>query len=202
MRAELVKKGAVPMSPLTEWETFYVIVGTSAAVLIGLLFVVITLVAGSSVRGTGWGATAFTTPTVMHFGVVLGVVALLSAPWPSLILPALLLGLTGLVGMVYTGIVVRRILRRVGYEPVVEDWLCYAILPFVAYAALLVAALLLPSNPEPALFGIGAVLLVLLFDGIHNAWDLATYIAVTFTPQRDEPDQPDSKRDASQASVE
>src|SRR5690348_4639770 len=97
------------MSPLTEWETFYVIVGSSAGALTGLLFVVITLVAASPSRGTGWGAGAFTSPTVVHFGVVLGVVALLSAPWSSLTLPAVLLGLTGLVGMAYTGVVVRRI---------------------------------------------------------------------------------------------
>lgn len=192
------------MSPLTEWETFYVIVGSAAGALTGLLFVVITLVAGNRTRGTGWGAGAFTTPTVVHFGVVLGVVVLLSAPWSSLGLPALLLGLTGLGGMAYTGVVLRRLGRRSGsdYEPVAEDWLCYIILPFVAYAALVVAALLLQSSPTPALFGLGAALLALLFDGIHNAWDLATYIAALLPPQRNESDQPDGKRDASDANVD
>ncbi|HEV8191350.1 MAG TPA: hypothetical protein VGP82_07670 [Ktedonobacterales bacterium] len=190
------------MSPLTTWETYYVIVGSSAGALTGLLFVVVTLVAGSPRRGAGWGAGAFTTPTVVQFGMVLGVVVLLSAPWSSLAPPALLLGLTGLGGVAYTSIVVRRLGHRIGYEPVAEDWLCYAILPFVAYAALLVAALFLPGSPEPALFGIGAALLVLLFDGIHNAWDLATYIAVMFPHQSNEPDQPDGKRDPREATME
>jgi hypothetical protein len=192
----------MPTSLLAEWESFYVIVGTSAGVLIGLLFVVITLVAGNNSGGSSWGAGAFTTPSVVQFGVVLGSVSLLSAPWSSFVPPALLLGLTGLAGLIYTGVVVRRIRSRSDYEPVLEDWLCYAILPLVAYGALLVAGLLLPSTPELALFGIGAALLVLLFDGIHNAWDLATYIAAMVTPQANEPDTSDNQRNAREMTVE
>ncbi len=174
------------MSPLTAWENFYVIVGSSAGALTGLLFVAVTLVAQLQMRGNSRGIDAYNTPTVVQFGAVLLVSAMLSAPWPSLLPVALLLGLGGLAGVLYTLIVVRRQRRLDIYEPVPEDWLWYAALPLVAYAALLAAALLLPGNPVPALFVIGAVMALLLFIGIRNAWDIVTWVAVGRSEQQDE----------------
>jgi hypothetical protein len=171
-------------SPLTAWESFYIIVGSAAGVLTGLMFVAVTLVAGRRVRGASWAMLTFNTPIVVHLGMVLFACALLIAPWSALTPPALLLGLAGLGGVAYGIIVVRRMRRRVSYQPVREDWLWYAIVPLAAYTALVVAALLLPGSPVPALFGIGAVLLLLVFVGLHNAWDAVTYIAVELGPQQ------------------
>jgi uncharacterized membrane protein YhdT len=75
-------------------------------------------------------------------------------------------------------IVLRRLLRQTQYQPVLEDWLWHAAFPLVSYTALVVAAFLLPGNPGPALFVIAAVTVLLLFIGIHNAWDNVTYIAI------------------------
>ena len=168
------------MSLLTAWANFYVIVGSSAGALTGLTFVAVTLVAGARQRAAGGGIAAFTAPTVVHFGTVLFVAAVLSAPWLALSPLALLLGLCGLVGMLYTALVVRRLYRldQNLYEMVPEDWLWYGACPLVAYIALLVAAILLPGSPAPALFTVGGVLLLLLLLGIHNAWDIVTYIVV------------------------
>src|SRR5262249_2148729 len=132
------------MSPLDAWQTFFVIVGSSGGALTGLTFVVITLIAGARTRDRGGGIATFTTPTVVHFGAVLFVAALLSAPWPALLPAALLLGLCGVAGVAYALIVLRR-LRRIGsYAPVREDWVWYGVAPLIAYAALVVAAMLLP----------------------------------------------------------
>jgi len=79
----------------------------------------------------------------------------------------------------YAVIVVRRARRQTDYQPVLEDWLWYVVFPLVSYAVLVVMALLLLGNP--ALFGIGAVTVLLLFIGIHNAWDTVTYIAVEYS---------------------
>src|SRR5262245_58381020 len=162
------------MLPLTAWGTFYVIVGSSAGALTGLTFVVITLVAGRRQREASWSVGTFATPTVVHFGTVLLVSALLSAPWRSLALAALLLGLCGLGGVAYGAIIVRRLHRRLVYQPLHEDWLWFAVVPLVANAALVIMAFLLPGSPVPALFGIGAALALLLFVGVHNAWDVVT----------------------------
>ncbi len=172
------------MSSLTAWENFYVIIGGAAAALTGLMFVVITLVAGLRSRSTD-GVSAFSTPTVVHFAVALLIAALLSAPWTALAQIAVALGLVSIGGLIYVGIVTRRLLRVAAYRPVLEDWLGHAIAPFVAYAALLVAAILLPSNATPALFLVAAVTVLLVFDGIHNAWDIVTYLALELVPSQD-----------------
>jgi hypothetical protein len=104
--------------------------------------------------------------------------ATLSAPWPALAPVALLLGLAGLGGTVYVAIVARRLVRWEVYRPVAEDWAFHAVLPLAAYAALVVAALLLPGDSTQALFVIGAALLLLVVVGIHNAWDLVTSVAI------------------------
>lgn len=169
--------GAVT-SPLTLWENFYVIIGSSAAALTGLQFVVIALVADSRKKSTISEVDAFGTPTVVHFSAVLLVSAILSAPWPTLAGADLALGASGLAGVVYAALVIRRARRQSGYQPVFEDWLFHAILPFAAYGSLLGGAATLARYPETSLFVIAGVALLLLFIGIHNSWDTVTYIAL------------------------
>jgi hypothetical protein len=171
------------VSPLSAWEGFYVILGSAAAVLTGLMFVVITLMSEAPARRSSQaierGIAAFSTPTVVHFCLVLLVSVILSAPWPALSTAGLMLGLSGLAGVTYAGIVVRRLRRQTGYRPEWDDWLWYGIVPLAAYIALVVAAMLLPGSPEPALFGIGAVAVLLLFLGLRNTWDVLTYVALS-----------------------
>ena len=50
--------------------------------------------------------------------------------------------------------------------------------PLIAYSALVVGGALLLWNSETALFVVAGAMLLLIFDGIHNAWDVATYIVV------------------------
>ena len=168
------------LSPLATWQTFYTIIGSAAATLTGLLFVVITLIAGRRVRvsSPSSGIAVFNTQNVVHFGAALLVAALLSAPWQALWTAGLLLGLVGLGGTTYVVIVLRRARRQTEYQPVLEDWLFHTVFPLVSYTALVVAAIMLPGNAVPALFVTGAVTVLLLFIGIHNAWDSVLYIAI------------------------
>ena len=168
------------MSFLTTWQNFYVLIGTAAATLTGLMFVVVTLSAGVRLRvsSPSGGIAAFSTPTVVHFGVALLVAAILSAPWQALWNAGLLLGLCGLGGIIYVVIVLRRARRQTDYQPVLEDWLFHTVFPLVSYTALLVGAMLLPGHAAPALFVIAAATVLLLFIGIHNAWDNVLYIAI------------------------
>jgi hypothetical protein len=164
------------MTPLSAWENFYVIVGSSAGALIGLQFVVLTLIANRPIgAGTAQAGHAFATPTIVHFGTVLLLAGMLSAPWQEIAPAAVLWGLLGLSGMVYAAVVVRRMRRQAAYKPVFEDWLFHVLLPFAAYTTLAVTAFAARSHVREALFGIGTASLLLLFVGIHNAWDAVTY---------------------------
>jgi hypothetical protein len=164
--------------PLPTWQNFYVIIGTAAATLTGLMFVVITLTARVRDRASNEVIGAFTSPTVVHFCTALLVAAILSAPWQALWNAGLLLGISGLGGVTYVVIVVRRARRQTSYQPVLEDWLWYTVFPLVSYTALVVAAIVLLGNPAPALFVIAAVTVLLLFIGIHNSWDTVTYVVI------------------------
>ncbi len=166
-------------SLLSSWQNFYVIVGSASAALTGLMFVVITLIASRGKHRSGEGVGAFGTPTVVHLCVALLIAAILSAPWPALWDADLLLGICGLAGVVYSIVIVRRARRQHDYQPVLEDWLWHTIFPFIAYAALFVAALLMSGNAAIALFVIGAATMLFLFIGIHNAWDTVTYTVFT-----------------------
>jgi hypothetical protein len=166
------------LSPLATWQNFYVIIGSAAATLTGLMFVVITLSARTREPGPSGALGAFATPTVVHFGAALLVAAILNAPWQVLWNPGLLLGLFGLGGVIYVVIVLRRTRQQTDYQPVLEDWLWHTVLPLLSYTALVAAAMVLPGNPAPALFVIAAATVLLLFIGIHNAWDDVIYIAI------------------------
>ena len=164
---------------LTAWQSFYVIVGSSGAALIGVQFVVITLIAGMRRRATPESISAFATPTVVHLVGALLVSAIMSAPWPSLRPTSVALATCGLGGLVYGVIVIRRARRQTDYKPVWEDWLWFATLPCSAYGAVTLAALFLGAGPRLALFVIGAAALGLLLVGIHNAWDSVTHLVVS-----------------------
>src|SRR5262245_65425586 len=112
------------MTPLSGWGNFYVMVGSSAGALIGLQFVVMTLVANMPLtRGDAQAGDTFTTPTVIHFGVVLLLSAAGSAPWDGIATVAVLWGLVGLSGVVYVVLVARRVRSQAASQAVFEVWL-------------------------------------------------------------------------------
>jgi ABC-type transport system involved in multi-copper enzyme maturation permease subunit len=163
------------MSQLAAWDSFYVIVGSAAGALIGLQFVVVTLIADRPSLRVAEAGAAFATPTIVHFGSALLLSALLRAPWQTIILPAALWGLMGLGGVAYAVVVARRMRRQTVYQPEFEDWLLHVLLPLAAYAMLALSTFAAPSHTREALFGVGGAALLLLFIGIHNAWDSVVY---------------------------
>jgi len=174
------------LAPFAGWENFYVIIGSSAAALTGLQFVVIVLGAEArSVRGPELGA--FGTPTVVHFCAVLLVSAILSVPWRELGSGGLALDACGVAGITYMVVVIRRARRQKRYVPVLEDWLWHCAFPLLAYVTLLVAALALRRDPPLCLLLIAATALLLLFISIHNAWDAVTYFAAQQPEHREGP---------------
>ena len=143
---------AFPATALSEWQNFYVIMGSAGAGLTGLQFVVVALIADLPVEtGDGSASEAFATPTIVHFVAVLMLAASAVMPWHS-----------------FTAV----------YKPVLEDWVFHVSLPLTAYAGLAVAAALVTQHPRGSLFGLAGVSALLLYVGIHNAWDNVTYLVV------------------------
>ncbi len=166
-------------TPLKAWDSFYVIVGSAAGALTGLQFVVLTLIAeAGAARGRRESMSAFGSPNVVHFCAALLVASILSAPWNELLYAGIAVAGCGALGVVYSAVVLRRARRQSEYRAVFEDWLWHTILPLLAYSALFAAGAILGRSSAHALFVIGAALLLLVFIGIHNAWDTVTYLTV------------------------
>jgi hypothetical protein len=183
------------MTPFGGWQNFYVIVGSSAGALIGLQFVVMALVADlPRTPGQAQAGHAFATPNIVHFGAVLFLAAALSAPWQGIGAASVCWGLLGLGGVAYALIVARRLRVQTVYHPVLEDWLFHALLPFASYATLAATACAARAHPRGAMFGVATGALLLLFIGIHNAWDAATYHVFVVRPRR-----PDAEADVKPA---
>ncbi len=163
------------MSELSAWDSFYVIVGSAAGALVGLQFVVMTLIAEKPPLRAPEAGSAFATPTVIHFSSVLLLSAVIRAPWEAIVPVAVLWGLLGLIGATYSIVVAWRMRLQSFYRPVFEDWSFHVLLPLAGYAMLALCALAAPLHARGALFGVGAAALLLLFSGIHNAWDAVAY---------------------------
>ena len=173
-----------------EWESFYVIVGAAAGALIGVQFVVMTLIAENPPPRVHEAGPAFATPTIVHFSAALLLSSLVRIPWEGIAAIAALWGFVGLSGVVYSLVVARRMRRQTSYPPDLEDWVFFCLVPLVGYALLVICALIAVSHAHEALLGVAAAALLLLFIGIHNAWDTVTYIAVHIRPQPREEAKP------------
>jgi hypothetical protein len=162
---------------LQSWTNFYVIVGSSAGALTGLQFVVMALVSQARATGSMSEVRAFGSPTVVHFCAVLFISAAVAAPWHTLHSLALNLVVLGAAGTIYILNALRHA-RRGNYHPDIGDWFWFAALPLGSYLAVLLIGLALTAHPAALLFLLAGVALVLLYTGIHNAWDTVTYVAV------------------------
>ncbi|TMQ74140.1 MAG: hypothetical protein E6K81_01035 [Candidatus Eisenbacteria bacterium] len=167
-----------PFTPQA-WGNFYVIVGSSAGALTGLQFVVLTLITEAGMlRGAGDTLAAFASPNVVHFCTALLVSAIFSAPWDGLGPPGVAVAIVGVCGFIYSVAVLRRAMRQRDYKPVLEDWTWHAALPMLAYAALVHAGTQLARGSTDTLYIVGGATLLLVFIGIHNAWDTVAYVTL------------------------
>lgn len=175
----LASRSKRAMKDLSLWANFYVILGSSAGALIGLQFVVVTLIASlrlpNSDKGMHMGGV-FVTPSIVHFGVDLALSAIACVPWDGLMVAAMLWVAVGLAGVVYTLQVARRLRAQQIYDMEMEDWVFHMLLPIVAYAMLGAAGALAAYHAHTSLFVLAGGALMLLFIGIHNAWDNVTHM--------------------------
>ena len=100
---------------------------------------------------------------------------MMRVPWPETMYAALVWGLSGAAGLVYTAFVGRQMIKQTAYRPGFEDWLFHVALPLASYALLGSAFFIEKANIIAALFAVAGCSLLLLLVGIHNAWDAVAY---------------------------
>ena len=158
------------------WHEFYLLVGTSAAALTGLMFVVISISPETIAERPTAGVRAFVTPTMVFFTTALAVSAFMLVPHIAPAALALLLALTGVGGLAYLAWVRGHHFWREGKLDA-EDWVFFIGLPFLSYILLLVAAIAIWRGSAPGAPTLAFVTVLLLVVGIHNAWDLVIWLS-------------------------
>ena len=81
----------------------------------------------------------------------------------------------GILGSGLMGGKLGTLLARAGHEVVFSYARSEVKLPLAGYALLVLCALIALSHAHEALLGVAAAALLLLFVGIHNAWDAIAY---------------------------
>ena len=172
------------------WDNFFVLIGTAAGGLIGLLFVVITLTSGLDRSRALRASGIYMTPNVVHFAVTLVASALVLAPRISLRVDAMILGgaaLAGFANAVRTCLGVTAFAHEPGSSPHWSDLPLYGVAPGLIYVLLLGDAAAIWLGAAFAPFALAALLMILILLAIRNAWDLITWIAPGVPPDSGAP---------------
>lgn len=166
------------------WSEFYLMAGGAAAVLIGLIFVVISLMQDRSRSSVLAGSRLYMGPIVLGVSFVLALSAAALTPGIDPDEFAAIAGLVALWGLV------RALMSVVGIARLKDDvhwtdvWF-YGVIPVLLYLALGVVALAFWDEWPWAHDGLAAVVTALLLLAIRNEWDLITWIA----PRSDNPNE-------------
>jgi hypothetical protein len=174
------------------WHDFYLLVGTAAATLVGLMFVAATLGASVFSERNRVALQAFISPTVVNFASALFVCIGVMIPSQTRLSLGLLLAAGSVAGLVYAGRVWVQMFVRRSFHVDMVDRMFYATVPLVGYLLILAAGILLLLDKAWSAEVTAAALVVLMVAGIRNAWDMTTWIMMR-TPtavQLSPPDAP------------
>ncbi|HEX6838539.1 MAG TPA: hypothetical protein VF334_18305 [Polyangia bacterium] len=163
------------------WQNFYLLVGTAAATLMGLMFVAVTFGAGLMRAESLASARAFIDPPFTHFVTVLLLACLMLVPTMNGgILGAVLLAVTLLRGVALVGVGRRMREAHSRYGDIeLSDWMLAILLPVVCYAGLAAAGAAFLLDRAAAFAGMAAVVVVIMLLGIFAAWELIIWLATT-----------------------
>lgn len=155
-------------------------IGSSAAALIGLMFVVVTLTAGRDRKDLEPGKKLYTTPIVWHLGVVLVLSGVAEMPVMNERLFGVACGIAALIGFLMSvriSLGIARAQLATSYTGYDACW--YGIAPALIHAALGTSAIGMILNGAWAVVCAALAIMALLVVSIHNEWDLVTFLAPT-----------------------
>ena len=164
---------------LHTWQNFYFMAGGTAATLIGLMFVAVSLGIGIISTEITEEMKAFVTPSIIYFVSVLLIACVMLVPLYSPPVLALLLFGGGLVGLNWSIPFVRKLIliAKKNQDFNRWDWLTQVILPVFNYVLLLIMAVLFAINQwSLAFIGLWATSILLLVCAIANTWSLVIWI--------------------------
>jgi hypothetical protein len=160
------------------WHDFYLLVGTTSATLVGLMFVAASIGAQVFKEENRAAIEAFISPTVVHFSTALFACIIATIPEHTGLEFILLLSVLGLSGLGYSTRVWTQLVVRHKFSVDTIDRLFYAVIPGIGQLLVLFSGVMLLTLPTAALDCLAIALLVLLLAGIRNAWDMTMWIVI------------------------
>ena len=164
---------------LKEWHDFYLLIGTAAATLVGLMYVVASIGTRYFTPEREAGLHMFLTPTVVHFSAILVTALVVMGPFESWSSPAAPLVAVSLFGLAYAVRVWFRMRQR-GVIATIDlaDRAWYALTPVVSYLLIAAAAILLGEGRGLGLDLLAEGVILLLLLGLRNAWDMTVWVVI------------------------
>jgi hypothetical protein len=168
-----------------EWTDFFLMAGSAAAVLIGLIFVVISLMHDRPRSSVLAGSRLYMGPIVLSVSFVLTLSAAALTPGITSGWLAAIAGGTAVWGLVRGIMSIIGLKGLVGQEREVHwtDTWYYGVIPSLIYIALGVVAFGVWEQWNGATYGLAATVTAILLLAVRNEWDLITWIA----PAKDPP---------------
>jgi hypothetical protein len=172
---------------LNGWSEYFFMVGSSAAALIGLMFVVVTLTAGRDRDEVERGKQLYTSPIVWHLAAIVVLSGAAIAPVITTRLFGVVSGCAALLGIAVGLRSAVGIARRPGAPGAASfDMFWYGLAPAIVYLGLAASAAGMLAREGWATAPIAADLMALRLVSIHAEWDLVTYLAPIAGPRDSE----------------
>jgi hypothetical protein len=163
---------------LHDWQTFYFMVGTASATLIGLMFVAVSLGADLPAATDESGITVFVTPMLIHFGSVLAISAVILIPTFRLMGLGIALIVIGAVFTFYSLWIRQRFISHPGSPNYTRsDWKWYVYFPIIGDVLVILTGLWLLTGSLDSFDLLAVALVILLIVSVRNTWDLMLWIA-------------------------
>jgi len=164
---------------LHNWQNFYILVGGAAATLVGLMFVAISLGSRLITERSVPALRVWVHPTLIHFIYVLVIATIIMVPTLTRSPLGILLIFAGLLSF-------GNALRMVPYmwqqqreqEADRGDWVWYLIVPSIIYLLFVGTGIGLLLGDNRALNVLAFAIILLLVNGIRNAWDMVVWITI------------------------
>jgi hypothetical protein len=169
-----------------DWSEFYLLAGSAAAVLIGLVFVVVTLMQDRPRSSVLSGSKLYMGPVVLHMSFVLvlsGAALVPNIDGRQFATVAWIIALWGVARGIYSTIGLVRIWTPTNEVHWTDMWY-YGVIPSVLYVAMGVVAAGFWMGAAWAADGIAAIVTGLILLSIRDEYDLVTWLA----PKSDDKD--------------
>jgi hypothetical protein len=164
------------MMDAQRWHDFFMLSGTAAATLIGLMFIAVSFAVGSTAQRSRRDLDVWVTPSLVYFLEAFLVSGALLTPIGPRLLGLLLLALLSL-NLPFGVLRIRYLLQKHKEESIVSSaWAWQVLLPLVAQIVLALGAAGLFLGHTGAHAAIALAVTLLLSISVRNAWYLVVWL--------------------------